>query len=200
MKPPAGTVTASLASRTSVSSEGESKTLRVFEVLSKDQDRSSKVTSRITRPVVFDFGRRRYYVSTSLQSEVEDLLASPVQSVQIEEINASQLTKEIQNLSAQEPDESFRLNRWPDLKKLGQNPLHLKLTALLRRGGTVDYIADFIKAPPDEIIAFINACYLLNYLVHEKKAAVAQNKPLEPQGMSAGKRGLLSRIRSRLGI
>lgn len=221
-RPTVRVATAEPVSRASFQRTDTSKVLRVFETLSKNQDKNLKITSRITRPIIFDFARRRYYVSTSIQSEVEDLLASPVSDVQIEEMSASQLSKEIQNLSAQDldvplwtaalavskgelfdglgRDESFRLNRWPDLKKLGQNPLHMKLTALLRRGGTVDYLADFLKAPPDEIIAFVNACYILNYLVHEKKAVVSENKPSEQHGISASKRGLLSRIRSRLGI
>ncbi|MBK8183987.1 MAG: hypothetical protein IPK63_14385 [Candidatus Competibacteraceae bacterium] len=205
-----------------ISAPTSPKIRRVFEVLCGNRDKVLKVFGGAAQPVVFDISRRRYYPSNDAgQIEIENLLTSAARRTHIEEININQLAKETQNLKGQEldvplwaaalaassgqlfdglfRDEFFRLNRWPDLKKLGQNPLHLKLTALLRHGGTIDHFADIIKVPTGDIINFINACYALNYLDHQTKPAVQNKVPL-PEQINANKRSLLSRIRSRLGI
>ncbi len=197
------------------------KIRRVLEVLHSSQDKVLKVIDRPTRPVVFDIKHRRYYTANLSQVEVEDLLASPAGNVKIEELSPNRLVSEIQDLEAQDidiplwtaalavsngrlfdslsPTEFYRLNRWPDLKKLGQDPLHLKLTALLRRGGTISYFADFFKAPVEDVVDFINACWVLNYLEHQRKLDVLAEAS-EQKPSNASKRSLFSKIRSRLGI
>lgn len=205
-----------------ISTPTSPKIRRVFEVLCGSRDKILKVSGGAAQPVVFDISHRRYYPSNDAgQIEIEALLTSAAKHANVEEININQLAKETQNLKGQEldvplwaaalaasneqlfdglsRDEFFRLNRWPDLKKLGQNPLHLKLTALLRHGGTIDHFADIIKVPAGDIINFINACHALNFLDHQTKPVV-QNKAPAPEKTNASKRSLLSRIRSRLGI
>ena len=191
---------------------------RVLEVLYGNHNKIIKIIDRVGRSVIFDIEHRRYYTTNLVQMEIEDLLASPVENIQLEEVNHNQLAKAIQNLKAQDLDvplwtaalaistgqlfdglsltEFYRLNRWPDLKKLGQDPLHLKLTALLRRGGNISYFADHLKVPIEDVIDFINACYTLSYLEQQGKPASVPEK--EPS--NTGKRSLFSRIRSRLGI
>ncbi len=191
---------------------------RVLEVLYGNHNKIIKIIDRVGRSVIFDIEHRRYYTTNLVQMEIEDLLASPVENIQLEDVNHNQLAKAIQNLKAQDLDvplwtaalaistgqlfdglsltEFYRLNRWPDLKKLGQDPLHLKLTALLRRGGNISYFADHLKVPIEDVIDFINACRTLSYLEQQGKPASVPEK--EPS--STGKRSLFSRIRSRLGI
>ena len=191
---------------------------RVLEVLYANQHKVIKATDRLGRPVVLDMEHRRYYTANLVRMEIEDLLASPVENIQIEEVNHEQLAKAVQNFKAQDLDaplwtaalaisagqlfdglsitESYRLNRWPDLKKLGQDPLHLKLTALLRRGGNIGYFADHLKVPVEDVVDFINACRTLGYLESQEKPTPAPGQ----KPSNTGKRSLFSRIRSRLGI
>lgn len=194
---------------------------RVLDVLYNNQGRILKVIDRTARTVVFDVLNRRYYTADHTRMEVEDLIAAPTISVQIEEFGQDQFVKSVQYLKAHDLDpplwvaalaisngrlfgdlsstEFYRLNRWPDLKKLGQNSLHLKLTALLRRGGTIDYFANFLKVPANDVIDYINACRTLNYLENQEKS-VPLKKMLEHAPSNTSKRSLFSRIRSRLGI
>ena len=197
---------------------------RILDVLCGNQGRILKIVDKIARSVVFDISHRRYYAIDHVKMEIEDFLISPAVDAQIEEVDYSQLAKFIQNLQIYDLDvplwaavltisngrlfnglsftEFYRLNRWPDLKKLGQNSFHLKLATLLRRGGTVDYFADFLKAPVGDVIDYINACHTLNYLERQEKsilpAKVFEQKPSDTN--TTVKRSLFSRIRSRLGI
>lgn len=194
---------------------------RVLNFLYKNHDKALKAIDRVGRSVIFDVWRRRYYTINLTRTEVEDLLASPVRSVQIQEMSSNDLAKEIQNIKAQDSDPLFwtaalaisngqlmlglllegfyKLNRWPDLKKLGADPLHMKLAALLRSGGTIDHLAHFTKAPVENIIDFINACQVLHYLENQQKSMPSVS-PVEQKKPSEEKRGLFARIRSRLGI
>lgn len=195
---------------------------RVLEVLYKNKNKIIKATDRIARTVIFDLERQRYYTTHFAQMEIEDLIASPVNDMQIEELNYEQLARAIQNLKAQDLDAplwiaalaisndqlfdglsltgSYRLNRWPNLKKLGQDPLHMKLTALVRRGGTINQFIDLLKAPAEDIIGFINACHVLNYLEHREEPAMLKKMLDSNKQSNASKQSLFSRIRSRLGI
>jgi len=194
---------------------------RILNVLCSNQDRVLKVIDRTAHFVIFDISHRRYYTTNHNSMEIEDLLASPSINLQIEELGRDQFAKSIRDFEIYDLDrplwttalaisngqlfdglsstEFYRLSRWPDLKKLGQNPLHLKLTALLRRGGTIDYFANFLKVPPGDVIEFINACHTLNYLEHQEKTALP-SKVTEQKPSTTSKRSLFSRIRSRLGI
>lgn len=194
---------------------------RVLNFFDKNQDKALKIIDRMGRSVIFDVWRRRYYATNLVRTEVEDLLASPVRSVQIQEMGSNELAKEIQNIKAQDSDpllwtaalaisngqllpgllmEGFyRLNRWPDLKKLGADPLHMKLAALLRSGGTIDHFSHFTKAPIESIIDFINACQVLHYLEYQQNSTPSA-APVEQKKSGDEKRGLFARIRSRLGI
>lgn len=197
------------------------KTRRVLEVLYTNRNKILKITNKITCSVIFDMEHRRYYSADLTREETDNLLISSVEGIRIEELNHEQYARAISNLEQQDldillwivalgvsngqlfsglsPTGNYRLNRWPDLKKLGQNSLHLKLTALLRRGGTIDYFADFLNTGPRDIIDFINACYALNYLDIQEKSTIPK-MVVEPKSSDANKRGLFSRIRSRLGI
>lgn len=195
---------------------------RVIDILCAHENKILKVTDRLSRVALFEMPRRRFYTISLSQMDVEDLIASPANNSRFEEVSAAQLLREAQNLRPQDLEpplwtaalavsngqlfeglsaESFyRLNRWPDLKKLGQDPLHLKLTALLRRGGYIDYFADFTKEPVGDIIDFLNACRALNYLETLTQQVAAPVKAHEPQKHNTVKLSLFSRIRSRLGI
>lgn len=194
---------------------------RVLSVLSGNRDKVLQVIDRVGRPVFFDVSHRRYYTASHIRMEIEDLLASPAINVQIKEFGRDQFVKSVKNFKAQDLDpplwvaalaisngqlfdglssvEPYRLNRWPDLKKLGQNPFHLMLTALVRRGGTIDYFANFLKVSSGDVIDYINACYTLNYLAPQQKSVLPE-KALEQKSSNTSKRSLFSRIRSRLGI
>lgn len=194
---------------------------RVLSFLYKNQEKPLKIIDRMGRSVIFDVGRRRYYAVNLVRTEVEDLLASPVRSVQMQEMASNDLAKEIQNIKAQDsdpllwtaalaisngqlfpgllPDGFYRLNRWPDLKKLGADPLHMKLAALLRSGGSIDHLSHFTKAPVEGIIDFINACHVLHYLEYQQKPTPSA-APVVQKKSGEEKRGLFARIRSRLGI
>ena len=198
------------------------KSRRVLEVLYANRNKILKVISGGIYSAIFDMEHRRYYSADFTREEMDNLLISSIVGIQIEEINRGQCTQAIYNLEPQDLDVllwivalavsngqlfsglsstgNYRLNRWPDLKKLGQNSLHLKLTALLRRGGTIDYFADFLNTGPRDIIDFINACYVLNYLDFQEKSTAVPKVAVEPKSPDANKRGLFSRIRSRLGI
>lgn len=198
------------------------KTQRVLDILYTHQNKVLRVTDKAGRSVIFEMERRRYYTVNLIQMEVEDLIASPANNVRIEEPDNSEFARETQILKPQdlEPplwtaalavsngqlfeglslDDSYRLNRWPDLKKLGHDPLHLKLTALLRRGGTIEYFTGFTKEPREDVVDFINACRALDYLEHQVKPVEPIKIPEQPQQQTTAKRSLLSRIRSRLGI
>lgn len=195
---------------------------RVIDILCAHENKILKVTDRLSRVALFEMPRRRFYTISLSQMDVEDLIASLANNSRFEEVSATQLLREAQNLKPQDLEpplwtaalavsngqlfeglsaESFyRLNRWPDLKKLGQDPLHLKLTALLRRGGYIDYFADFTQEPVSDIIDFLNACRALNYLETLTQQAAAPVKAPEPQKQNTVKLSLFGRIRSRLGI
>lgn len=194
---------------------------RVLNVLYDNQDKVLKIIDKTGRFIVFDISRRRYYTTNHTRMEVEDLLASPATSCQIEELGRDQFAKSLQNFKAHDldpplwtaalaisngqlfdglsPTDFYKLGRWPDLKKLGQNSLHLVLTALLRRGGNIEYFANFLKVSPGDVIDYINACHVLNYLERQEKAVLPSTAP-QQQSSNTSKRSLFSRIRSRLGI
>lgn len=202
-----------------VSGEGSR---RVVDTLRANQTKILKVTDKLSRTILFEMERRRYYTVSLSQMEVEDLIASPADNARFEQLSESELSREAQNLRPQDlepplwtaalavsngqlfegmsPTGFYRLSRWPDLKKLGQDPLHLKLTALLRRGGTIDYFADFTKESAGDVIDFLNACRVLNYLEIQAQQSAPPAQAPEPQKQHTGKLSLFSRIRSRLGI
>ncbi|NJN45449.1 MAG: hypothetical protein HC808_01990 [Candidatus Competibacteraceae bacterium] len=194
---------------------------RIIDRLPKDQNKALHIVEKASnRLLIIDRWRNRYYVYSSANADISKVLVSDTHNFIIEEIDRKQLNKEIEQLIPHELDltlwkvalsisdgqlfeglsqtEYFQLRRWPDLKRLGNDPLHMKLTALLRRGATIDYIADFLNAPTTEIVHFINACYALGYLDHQHKP-IDQTTPATKQ-LNNGKRSLLSRIRNRLGI
>lgn len=194
------------------------ETKRALGIVYSSQDKLLKLTDKIGRVAIFDIRQRRYYTSNLVRSAVEDMLASLARDIQIEELSTAQFQKETQSLKPQDSDpllwtatlaisegqlfgdlslgEVYRLNRWPDLKKLGPDALHMKLAALLRNGGTIDNFARFTQVPTESIINFINVCFVLGYLDRPKKIIV----PAAQKKTSDEKRGLFARIRSRLGI
>ncbi|MEE4376901.1 MAG: hypothetical protein V2J55_05230 [Candidatus Competibacteraceae bacterium] len=194
---------------------------RIINLLPNDQNKALHIVEKANNQlVVIDRWRNRYYVYSPINADISKLLLSDARNFFIEELERKQLNKEIEKLIPHELDitlwkaalsisdgqlfdgllrtESFQLRRWPDLKRLGNDPLHMKLTAMLRRGGTIDYLADFLNAPIDEVIRFTNACYALGFLDHQHQP-IAQATSAKKQ-LSNSKRGLLSRIRNRLGI
>ena len=76
---------------------------RVLEVLYGNHNKIIKL-SIAGRSVVFDIEHRRYYTTNLVQMEIEDLLVSPVENIQLEDVNHNQLAKAIQNLKAQDLD------------------------------------------------------------------------------------------------
>ncbi len=198
------------------------KTQRVLDILYTHQNKVLKVSDKAGRSVIFEMERRRYYTGNLIQMEVEDLIASPANNVRIQEFDSDEFAREAPSLKPQDLEpplwtaalavsngqlfeglslaDFYRLNRWPDLKKLGHDPLHLKLTALLRRGGTIEYFTEFTKEPREDVVDFINACCALNYLEIQVKSIEPIKVPEQPQQQTTAKRSLLSRIRSRLGI
>ena len=219
---PQGALSSEGSAKPSSVADGSESSRRVIAILCANQSKILKVTDRLSRVVIFEMERRRYYTAGLSQMDVEDLIASPAGSSRFEEIGSSQLLSETQNLKPQDLEPPlwtaalavsngklfeglsstgfYRLNRWPDLKKLGQDPLHLKLTALLRRGGAIDYFVDFTKGSAGDVIDFLNACRALNCLELQTQQAATPVKTPEPQKPNTGKLSLFSRIRSRLGI
>ena len=196
---------------------------RVLEILYSNRNKILKITDRSMRAVFFDTEKHHYYTSDLVRIEIEALLASSIENVQLEEIDRKQFKIETQSLKMQDLDpllwtaalgistdgqlfhglsfiESYRLNRWPDLRKLGSNALHLKFAALLRQECTISYMADDAKAELDEVVSFINACYSLSYLEHQEQPLVPLQTRAQKTPASADKISLLSRIHRRLGI
>ena len=102
----------------------------------------------------------------------------------------------------------YKLRHWPDLKSLGFTVPHMKLATVLRKGGTIDLLADMTQVSVPETIDFVNACYVVDYLEPVNSTAEARTTTLMPQRAPAKnltaakqkKQGLISKIRSRLGI
>ncbi len=196
---------------------------RVLEILHGNRNKILKVADRSMRTVFFDTEKHYYYTVDLVRTEIENLLTSPIENVQAKEIDRRQLETETQSLKAQDLDpllwavalaistdgqlfhslsfsESYRLNRWPDLKKLGSNALHLKFAAMLRQECTISYMADVAKISIDEAVSFINACYSLNYLERQETSVVSLQARTQKTPANADKISLFSRIRRRLGI
>ncbi|MEZ5583401.1 MAG: hypothetical protein R3F37_12250 [Candidatus Competibacteraceae bacterium] len=142
---------------------------RVINLLPNDQNKALHVVEKLNNHlVIIDRWRNRYYVYSPANADISKLLAKPVREVIAEQLDRKQLSREIDKLIPHELDivlwktalsisdgelfeglsrkEFFQLRRWPDLKRLGNDPLHMKLTALLRRGATIDYVADFFES------------------------------------------------------
>jgi hypothetical protein len=65
----------------------------------------------------------------------------------------------------------FSLSYWPDISALGGNPAHLRISALLmRRPCTLKQIVMATTLTPENVIAFINGCYLIGCLAAAKSA------------------------------
>jgi hypothetical protein len=67
----------------------------------------------------------------------------------------------------------FALTLWPDFGRFGQNPKHLKMSALMvMRGLSVAAIAVSTGNSRDEVIAFINACACVQLLKEMPEGAL----------------------------
>lgn len=131
--------------------------LRVLDLFPSDPDKALSVTTKTSQiNVVFDRARNRYYVQNRAHQDISNLLLEPASTVTSEIIDRKDLSRKIaryvpldldvvlwptalrisqgQLFTGLSEHDFFRLRRWPDLKRLGFNPLHLKLTALLRKG------------------------------------------------------------------
>ncbi|MDS4030552.1 MAG: hypothetical protein RKO66_10820 [Candidatus Contendobacter sp.] len=203
-------------------SASSTATQRVFEVLYKNKNLFLKITDQAYRLIIFNTEQRSYYTTSLIRVDVERLLISPVTSVQVQEISAARFVKETQSMKAQDLEPPlwltalaisngklfdglarngfYRLSRWPNFKKLGQDTLHLKLTVLLRRGGTIDSFARATGETQENIIDFINACRALHYLEMQANPLGTTQQAVEQNRLNSEKRSLLSRIRTRLGI
>ncbi|MCK5336506.1 MAG: response regulator [Gammaproteobacteria bacterium] len=68
----------------------------------------------------------------------------------------------IDNIDEQTP---LHLQHWPDLKSLMHLPRHITLAAFMsKHTATIKEIAEHTQVLPENIIDFINACYVLGYL------------------------------------
>lgn len=177
--------------------------------------------------LIFDKKRRCYYQDGSI-IDAQGALLSAVRSYQrVEEVSREQLVMVTKSLIVADLDpvlwkaglsasngvlysglpESgyYKLRYWPDLKKLGFSIAHMKIASVLRQGGVISSIAGMTHLPIEEIINFINVCYILNYLEPVGVGLAASNSFMLGKGekdseATRQKRSLLSRIRSRLGL
>lgn len=178
--------------------------------------------------VIFDKKRRCYYQDGSIIDVPSVLLGAVSSYRRVDEMPRERLEGAIKNLIVADLDpvlwkagltasngalygnlpESgyYKLRYWPDLKKLGFSIAHMKVASVLRQGGAIFSIANMTQVPTEEVINFINVCYFLNYLepvaggpasAHNALAPEKSEKHLE---VAQQKRGLFSRIRSRLGL
>lgn len=92
---------------------------------------------------------------------------------------------------------SFKLRRWPDLRLLKQRSELTRPAALISKNWRdINQLIKFTKLNREEIIAFINACYLCELLLTENKEAdlaPENSKPSAPES-------LFSKLRKKLGI
>ena len=169
--------------------------------------------------VIIERSRRQYFGVDS-KDAVKSLLLANDDNVQIEEIDVDRLAEYTGGLTAHELDiplweavldnssgrlisglsanQTYRLRRWPDFKKLDHKPIHVRLTVFLsKRGGDINALARLSGIPVDRVVDFVNACHALHYLEIQKESIT----PPPPQStISKSKMNLFGRIRARLGI
>jgi len=91
---------------------------------------------------------------------------------------------------------AFGLNRWPDFGTLPHAAQHLKMaTFLMRKTASLDGLTAGTGATKNEAVAFLNACFLCGWL--KRVEGVAPPAPAAPK---SGLRGVIGRIRVRLGM
>jgi hypothetical protein len=102
-------------------------------------------------------------------------------------------------------DAAFRLRRWPDFGRVGHDPAHLRMAAVLTRTphGLED-LAQAVSAPIAKVLPFINACGLCDLVDLHAAGTTSPFKGLTPEAMGgsekAGYGSILRTIRSALGL
>lgn len=93
----------------------------------------------------------------------------------------------------------YRLRRWPDFGALPHRPEFVRLAALFARQATSPGAAAAAAAVPvPEVEAFLGGCLMAGYAGSE--GALAATPPRPAAALDEGVRGLLGRIRRRLGL
>lgn len=169
--------------------------------------------------VIIERSRRQYFGEENVNT-VKELLLAENRSVQIEEIDMDRFAEYTVGLTAHELDiplweavldsscgqlisglstnQTYRLRRWPDFKKLEHKPIHVRLTVFLsKRGGDINALARLSGIPVERVIDFVNACHALHYLEIQKEAVAS---PPPQNSANKSKLSLFGRIRARLGI
>lgn len=210
-----------------------SKPRRLLDVLVERPDKIIGLSElkNSAYSIIFDKSQRCYYHDSTVVDIQQLLLAPPERFTNFAEIPREQLKDLTAQFTSAELDAplwqavladsngdlyrnlplggTYKLRHWPDLKTLGFTVGHMKLATVLRRGGSINLIADMTQLSTAEIIDFINACYVLDYLEpvelasEAAKTVAVMHKASTKKPLTAAqqkKQGLIGRIRSRLGI
>lgn len=90
---------------------------------------------------------------------------------------------------------AFGLSRWPDFGTLPHVAWHLKMaTFLTRKTASLDNLVASTGVARDDAVAFLNACFLCDWLKRVEAVAPPAAAP------KSGLRGVIGRIRVRLGM
>lgn len=94
----------------------------------------------------------------------------------------------------------YKLSRWPDFGKLPHPPTFLRLAAYFARtGGSPMSAASAALVPMPDVEAFLGGCVLAGYATRQDDGTSGVVSAAPPVG-NAGMRGLLDRMRRRLGL
>lgn len=226
---PSAVVNASASPDRSASADAASPRRIIDLLVSKSESILAIASASPTQyAVIFDKKRRCYYQDGSIIDVPSVLLGAVSSYRRVDEMPRERLEGAIKNLIVADLDpvlwkagltasngalygnlpESgyYKLRYWPDLKKLGFNIVHMKVASVLRQGGAIFSIANMTQVPTEEVINFINVCYFLSYLEPvaggptSARSASTPEKSERDLEVAQQKRGLFSRIRSRLGL
>ncbi|WP_462381315.1 hypothetical protein [Pseudomonas sp. Marseille-QA0892] len=147
----------------------------------------------------------------TLQNLPADLLPAPLSAAPGMDVlrQAYSLKRVVWALSLHEPiaaarlaDMSateYRIGAWPDYGEWESSPALLRLAALYsRQFATVQEGADFSRATPEEVVAFLDGCDRCGLAVTSRAKEAAVPAPSRPERIQD--EGLLSRLRKRLGM
>ena len=97
-------------------------------------------------------------------------------------------------------DQSYRLISWPDFGTIGAERVGFKLAAsLAQKSFTAGQVSATTGVPLGEVVSFLNSASLCGLLVAGVTAQPGAPASSEPDAQ-AGKRSMLARLRSKLGL
>lgn len=198
-------------------SEGVSQSshLELVQLLNRDLDVPMQLSDGQHRLIV-DKPSRRYAASHDLE-EMHGLCDMPVNRLHLERVDAADDAAAWQPLSqllwfcalvgshgqllqGLDPRGRYRLKRWPNFKQLKHSQEDYRISAFMTRNpaATVDEICEATSVDREHVIGFLNASASCGYLRMEHAQTRVPSTP--GHRMPSSRHGLLSMIRTRLGL